>query len=203
MRVPRIIRYAVLALMLSPVAAGAAKGQSLESKVNKAMLGRTVKVTVQEDFHHTPLDSAIVRFTNSVKPNYVYQDTTDATGTVEFSDVYTDVSNDNTNVPEAFKLEQNYPNPFNPSTVIPVTIDHYCDVELSIYNILGQKVKTLYDGRLGWGEHNFTWNGTTDEGMGVAAGPYIAVHPCQSLAPRIVVVAARIQAAMSLVVDIA
>ena len=56
------------------------------------------------------------------------------------------LSTDNTfssNVPNAFTLKQNYPNPFNPTTEIEFSLDKMSDVNLTIFNVLGQKVKTL------------------------------------------------------------
>jgi hypothetical protein len=49
-------------------------------------------------------------------------------------------------LPKEFKLEQNYPNPFNPSTTIEFTIPNKGNYILSVYNILGQQVKTLIEG---------------------------------------------------------
>ncbi|MCX8056009.1 MAG: T9SS type A sorting domain-containing protein [Ignavibacteria bacterium] len=55
--------------------------------------------------------------------------------------------------PYSFELEQNYPNPFNPSTVIGFTIPSKEKVELSVYNLLGQKIKTLINKELEAGYH--------------------------------------------------
>lgn len=60
--------------------------------------------------------------------------------------------------PMAFSLGQNYPNPFNPSTTIPFTIEREQHVELSIYNELGAKVRTLIDRVLPRGEHAVTFD---------------------------------------------
>lgn len=61
-------------------------------------------------------------------------------------------------VPDVFALNQNYPNPFNPSTEISFDLPTASHVELTIYNILGQKVETLVDGERDAGSHTVTWN---------------------------------------------
>jgi fibronectin type 3 domain-containing protein len=69
----------------------------------------------------------------------------------------------------------NYPNPFNPSTTIKLTVgnDAYIvPIALDIYNIKGQKVKTLFNGYLQKGEHSFVWNGTDENNNTVSSGIY-------------------------------
>ena len=61
-----------------------------------------------------------------------------------------------------------YPNPFNPQTTFKITIPNIQFVTLEVYNMLGQKVQTLANGKLEAGEHNFQFNGTT-----LATGTYI------------------------------
>lgn len=80
-------------------------------------------------------------------------------------------------VPRSFALEQNYPNPFNGATVISFSIDEAgaatVDARLDVFNVLGQKVKTLHQGELAtMGSYSFTWDGTDSEGHGVASGVY-------------------------------
>jgi len=75
-------------------------------------------------------------------------------------------------VPATFTLNQNYPNPFNPATQIGFTISQRGRVTLAIYNILGQKVCTLVDQILPAGQHNIFWDGTDDDGYGMASGIY-------------------------------
>jgi len=70
-------------------------------------------------------------------------------------------------------LEQNYPNPFNPSTFIKFSIPQIANVELVIYNVLGQKVRTLVRGKLSAGFHQVVWDGTNDEGWKVSTGVYL------------------------------
>jgi hypothetical protein len=62
------------------------------------------------------------------------------------------------NLPKKFALLQNFPNPFNPKTVIIYEIPIRNDVELSIYNLLGQKVSTLVSERQNAGSHRVEWD---------------------------------------------
>jgi hypothetical protein len=63
-------------------------------------------------------------------------------------------------VPVVFYLGQNYPNPFNPITMINYQLPMRDEVELSIYNLLGQKVAILVQGRQGAGRHQISWDAT-------------------------------------------
>jgi PKD repeat protein len=75
-------------------------------------------------------------------------------------------------MPEDFTLSQNYPNPFNLSTNLSFYLPVESEVEFSIYNLLGEKVKTLVKGVLEAGSHTVTWNGTNESGAEVASGVY-------------------------------
>jgi len=72
-----------------------------------------------------------------------------------------------------FKLSANYPNPFNPETMIDYTLPAAGHVTLSIYNLLGQKVRTLVDDYREAGSHSVTWDGTSDYGERVSSGVYL------------------------------
>ncbi|MCF7858430.1 MAG: T9SS type A sorting domain-containing protein [Candidatus Cloacimonetes bacterium] len=74
-------------------------------------------------------------------------------------------------VPDTFTMH-NYPNPFNPQTNIQYNIPKDGKVELSIYNIKGQKVKTLVDGLQLRGEHTAIWDGRNNNDKKVATGVY-------------------------------
>jgi serine protease AprX len=85
-----------------------------------------------------------------------------------------DDSNKGGAIPTQFALRNNYPNPFNGSTAIVVDAPTEQEMELSIYNLLGQKVRTLYKGKSSPGVNRFYWrNGVDDANNHVATGVYI------------------------------
>jgi photosystem II stability/assembly factor-like uncharacterized protein len=75
-------------------------------------------------------------------------------------------------VPLQYSLDQNFPNPFNPSTRIHYTVGHSGRVQLDIFNVLGQKVKTLFNGDQRIGSYSLEWNGTNDVGGKISSGIY-------------------------------
>jgi hypothetical protein len=78
----------------------------------------------------------------------------------------------NDNVPREFALYTNYPNPFNPSTTISFDLPKSTSVSLEIYNLLGQRVKTIANDYLTAGSYQFIWNGTSDTGIPISTGIY-------------------------------
>jgi len=76
-------------------------------------------------------------------------------------------------IPTKFELLSNYPNPFNPATTIPVVIPEKSNVKLEVYNILGQKVETIYNGELDQGIHYFDWNSNSLDAGRLSSGVYI------------------------------
>ena len=72
-----------------------------------------------------------------------------------------------------FQLFPAYPNPFNMQVTIPYTLNQPSDVLLNIYNVRGEKVKTLVDLFHSAGNHRTSWNGTDNRGMTVPSGMYI------------------------------
>ncbi len=76
-------------------------------------------------------------------------------------------------IPREFSLRQNYPNPFNPNTRIELALPQACQVTLEIFNVLGQKVRTLVNGQMSAGNHSVEWNSTDDRGRQVSSGIYL------------------------------
>ncbi|TFH61460.1 MAG: T9SS type A sorting domain-containing protein, partial [Candidatus Zixiibacteriota bacterium] len=83
-------------------------------------------------------------------------------------------TDDDVALPRQFTLYQNYPNPFNPSTIIAFEVDRPATVTLEIYNILGEKVKTVMHSQMAAGRHQVEWDGSSDAGQPVSSGIYFA-----------------------------
>jgi len=84
---------------------------------------------------------------------------------------------------EGFHLYQNKPNPFNPTTTIIYYLPKASDVELVIYNMLGQKVKTLVNTHQKAKLHSVVWDGTDEHGTLVASGIYVyRIHAAENTA---------------------
>lgn len=75
-------------------------------------------------------------------------------------------------IPHDYSLDQNYPNPFNASTVIRFNTKHDGNVRLDVFNILGQRVKTLVDEFRHFGPQAADWDGTDNNGLTVPTGLY-------------------------------
>jgi hypothetical protein len=84
------------------------------------------------------------------------------------SDIFTSVEENNENFENGFKLNQNYPNPFNPTTTISYNLSKNTDVDLTIYNLMGEKINTLVSGRQVKGNYNIEWDAGSN-----ASGIYI------------------------------
>ncbi|MGB5846848.1 MAG: alpha/beta hydrolase-fold protein [Ignavibacteriaceae bacterium] len=75
--------------------------------------------------------------------------------------------------PGSFILYQNYPNPFNPTTTISYQLPGTANVKIILYNVLGQKIKTLVNEELNAGYHEVIWKSTNEYGSKVTSGTYI------------------------------
>ena len=80
-------------------------------------------------------------------------------------------------IPETFSLYQNYPNPFNPNTTIqfeiPFTEKQKVNVELRIYNLQGELIRTLVNEEKSPGIYRVLWNGDDQFGEKVVSGIYL------------------------------
>ncbi len=76
-------------------------------------------------------------------------------------------------LPAAIELAQNYPNPFNPATSIGFELNQAARISLEIYNIAGQRVRTLLDAWVEAGLTTLTWDGRDHANEPVASGVYL------------------------------
>ena len=76
-------------------------------------------------------------------------------------------------VPARFALHPNYPNPFNPRTAIPFDLPREAAVRLMVYDIAGQRLRTLLNRNLPAGHHQATWDGTDGSGKLMGSGVYL------------------------------
>ncbi|HBC47934.1 MAG TPA: hypothetical protein DCZ43_12870 [candidate division Zixibacteria bacterium] len=75
-------------------------------------------------------------------------------------------------LPTEFFLSQNYPNPFNPTTIISYGLPNDCRVKVEVYNLLGQKIKTLVNGPEKAGIKSVVWDGRDTAGKAISSGVY-------------------------------
>jgi len=75
-------------------------------------------------------------------------------------------------IPADYLVSQNYPNPFNQSTTIEYTLPVRSEVTIDVFNILGEKVKSLFYGILTSGRHSISWDGTNEKGKTAGTGIY-------------------------------
>jgi len=91
---------------------------------------------------------------------------------VEITVLWNGVDTDDNTILNNTALLSNYPNPFNPITTIMFSIQNDSNIELSIYNIKGQKVKSLVKESYESGNHSIIWNGDNESGEKVSSGFY-------------------------------
>jgi hypothetical protein len=76
-------------------------------------------------------------------------------------------------LPAKFAVHENYPNPFNPTTNISFDLVEHSPTEVTVWNMLGQKVATLYSGELPAGRHTLTFEARSENGNMLPSGVYI------------------------------
>ena len=125
-----------------------------------------------EAFRNVPGNNATIRFSvwaydgiDSLKIN--------GEDRVLYVNRYEYLQLDNNGIPNAFALHGNYPNPFNPTTQIRFDLPYKGNVNIHIYNMLGQKVKVFSMPNTPPGRHAITWNGTNQKGQALSAGVYL------------------------------
>ena len=84
-------------------------------------------------------------------------------------------------IPKEFLVNQNYPNPFNPTTMISYSLPTASNVELTISDLSGKKIRTLVNDNRPAGSSNVQWNGTNDAGQLVSTGVYFYTFSTQNL----------------------
>ena len=93
-----------------------------------------------------------------------------------YVDVYDPASTNITNtgeiVADKFILYQNYPNPFNPATTIAFILPEAGTVTLDVFNLIGQKIRTICDEKISAGLHKFEWDGQNQNGSPAPSGIY-------------------------------
>ena len=81
-------------------------------------------------------------------------------------------------LPTNVVLHENSPNPFNPTTQIKFGLPNMQKVEIDVYSITGQKIKTLVNSTMSAGYHTINWSATDDNGVKVSSGIYIYQLRC-------------------------
>ena len=86
---------------------------------------------------------------------------------------YVSFKGDLNDTPAKASIEiNNYPNPFNPETRLTFSLPNEQEIELTVYNLKGQKVRLLVSGQLSAGQHSVVWEGKDDNGKPVGSGLY-------------------------------
>ncbi|MBI4811394.1 MAG: T9SS type A sorting domain-containing protein [Ignavibacteriales bacterium] len=124
------------------------------------------KITTTTD---TAVQYALIRFVCSDDTSKVFSTFTDTLG--EYTIILTSVSEPEPTI-QSFTLYQNYPNPFSEQTAIPYSIKENSQVNITIYDILGKKVKSFDQSYQPSGTYSVEWDGTDEEGRKAAYGIY-------------------------------
>ncbi|MFH1197556.1 MAG: glucoamylase family protein [bacterium] len=92
---------------------------------------------------------------------------------IGFTDVVDDIDDEVETLPGVFELVGNYPNPFNPSTIIKFSLPEKQNIKVTVYDMLGRKVKEIFNGEMTSGLKEVTWDGTNNINANVSSGIYI------------------------------
>lgn len=119
----------------------------------------------------TPVKYASVTFIDESDTTKKYFAITDTSGNYQLN-VITEIKEEAPTLPQSFELMQNYPNPFSDETNIPYKLNEESNASVTIYNILGQEVKSFRVVGQRAGIHGITWDGRDDFGKKVSKGVY-------------------------------
>jgi hypothetical protein len=123
-------------------------------------------------FEGSLTNGATVKFQVIAKKGAYSKDVT-GDNRVIYVNRYDYLSTESEGVPVEFALHENYPNPFNPTTTLRFELPEVSNLTLTIFNMLGQKVKTFNMQSTPAGYHTLKWNATNDFGDPVGAGVYL------------------------------
>lgn len=118
-----------------------------------------------------PVSGAHITFVDETNTDNQFSDYTDNQGHYEI-----DISRETgviTYTPSTFSLGQNYPNPFNPTTTIPFFLNKPHNVKIDVFNITGQRIRTLVNEYRSAGSHTVVWDAIDENGHHVSAGIYM------------------------------
>ncbi|UCD39029.1 MAG: T9SS type A sorting domain-containing protein [Fidelibacterota bacterium] len=132
-----------------------------------------IDTTANPDYAETEYGKGFRGVSFSADNAFAFVQGNDQGATYIFHDVTLIVDEQSPGIPDGYALAQNYPNPFNPNTRIAYEIPNAEFVSLDVYNLLGEKVRTLVNGMQTAGVHHVMWDGTTDNGVPVATGMYV------------------------------
>jgi hypothetical protein len=109
----------------------------------------------------------------NIQPGKEYQYRLSDVSTAGVVTAYAPISIKMDALPGETAMENAYPNPFNPKTFIAYKLAEDTDVNISVFDMLGRRVKQLFDGRQSIGSYHVYWNGTTESGRTAPSGGYV------------------------------
>ena len=152
----------------------------MDGKLFKNIISTTdtsYTVTVEDFINNWPVQFQMLPRKIFTFDLWVHYDTDSVKVTGEprkvFVNRYEYLSTEGEGVPVEFALHENYPNPFNPTTTLRFDLPKVSDITLTIYNMLGQKVRTFNMQSTPAGYHSVTWDATNDLNQQVGAGVYL------------------------------
>jgi len=127
---------------------------------------------------HEQIDSLLIFWPSGIKEKYFAIPSNRSIKILETQGIVADIDlpdgSPTQSMPENYALLQNYPNPFNPATIIPFQLPDESWINLSIYNVRGDRVLELLNQRIPAGRHQISWQGVDRFGKPVPAGLYFS-----------------------------